>query len=245
MIVLSAGMQKAGSSWYCNLTNDLLVAAGYQNARDVRQRYHLHSIMRYRDCLIDRPHLIKLAAISIPHFLGNTFAVKTHYGPTGGVRLLISLKIAKATYIYRDPRDVVVSAFEHGQRLRREGKPHTFAKRDSIESAILFAQRWIEIWDAWTHYGRALLVRYEDLVADPVNELKQLANFLGLEVPEEALPKIVAAYQPENWSDSSLSQDLHFHKGAIGRYRQVMSPEQMRLCQELFGDYVRRMGYVL
>lgn len=244
MIVLSAGMQKAGSGWYYNLTNDLLVTAGYQDARAIRQRFHLHAALKYHNCLIS-PHPVKLAAILIPHFLGNTFVVKTHQGPSRGLRFLISSKIAKATYIYRDPRDAVVSAFEHGQKLRQEEKTLSFAKRDSIEAAIVFAQRWLDTWDEWIHYGQALLVRYEDLVADPLNELKRLADFLALEVPADVLLQIVTTYQRRNWSDSNgQSRGLHFNKGAIGRYRQVMNPEQIDLCVEYFGDHLKRMGYM-
>ena len=41
MIILSTGMPRAGSGWYYNLTNDLIIAAGYQDGHKIRQRYHL------------------------------------------------------------------------------------------------------------------------------------------------------------------------------------------------------------
>jgi hypothetical protein len=41
MIILSTGMPRAGSGWYYNLTNDLIIAAGYQDGHNMRQRYSL------------------------------------------------------------------------------------------------------------------------------------------------------------------------------------------------------------
>ena len=37
MIILSVGMPRAGSGWDYNLTNDLMLANGAQDARQIRQ----------------------------------------------------------------------------------------------------------------------------------------------------------------------------------------------------------------
>ena len=36
MLILSVGMPRAGSGWYYNLTHDLIVSSGGQDARQVR-----------------------------------------------------------------------------------------------------------------------------------------------------------------------------------------------------------------
>lgn len=244
MIVLSAGLPKSGSAWYFNLTNDLLVAAGHQDVRAVRQRYHLHSVIKYATCQIDSASRLAKPLILVPHFLGNTFVIKTHAAPTGQVRALISAGIAEATYIYRDPRDAAVSAFEHGCRLREEGKTHSFAKLDTMEAAIRNVQRHLEAWDAWVKYGRALMVRYEDLLADPVEELERLADYLALDVPTRVLPQIATTYQPANLPQIIKEKGrLHFHKGITGRFREIMTGKHLDLCRQQFGDYLTRMGY--
>ena len=47
MIIISAGMRKAGSGLYFNLTNDLLVAANMQDVRELKTKYELESILKY------------------------------------------------------------------------------------------------------------------------------------------------------------------------------------------------------
>jgi len=240
MIVLSAGMQKSGTGWYFNLTNDLLVVAGYQDVRAIRQKFRLHSILRHYNCNIGKPTPFELALVAIPHFLGNTFVVKMHGAPSTWIRFLMSTNIMKATYIYRDPRDVVISAFEHGQIIRSRGETHTFGKLDSIEASILYVKGLLTNWDKWTQCTQALIVRYEDLVADPIGELKRLAGFLSLSVSSEGLHRIVATYKIDQ---SNEVKGLHFNKVAAGSFRYVMNQKEQDLCKKYFRDYLQRMGY--
>ncbi len=50
MLVLSVGIPKSGSGWYFNLKNDLLIAAGHQDVRDIRKKFNLESCMKYYNC---------------------------------------------------------------------------------------------------------------------------------------------------------------------------------------------------
>jgi len=232
-------MPKSGSAWYYLMTNDLLVAAGHDDACAVRRRYRLDVVLKEQVCRWNGPRLLK-PLVLLPHLAGRTFAIKMHGRPHNLVRLLVGMGAAKATYIYRDPRDAALSAYNHGQRRRVKGQGGTFAQLETVESAIDWASKRAAAWDKWRRYGRALMVRYEDLIADTVGELQRLAGFLGVDISAEMLESIVQRYQSQNIQQGGA---LHFHKGVVGRFRQVMSPEQIALCQERLGDQLIRMGY--
>ena len=69
-IVLTATLQKAGSLWFLNMVNDLLIAAGHQDYDYVRRKYHLDWFIRESGHMpILRLH--KALQLLIPHFLGN------------------------------------------------------------------------------------------------------------------------------------------------------------------------------
>ncbi|RME59924.1 hypothetical protein D6779_03200 [Candidatus Parcubacteria bacterium] len=241
MIIISAGMQKAGTGWYFNMINDILVAAGHQNVRQIRERYRLHSILKYQNCNMGRLLFPKFALLMLPHISGHTFVVKTHEAPTPTLRLLTKAKITKSLYIYRDPRDAAVSAFEHGVKLRKAGETHSFARLETPELAIQAARRWCSIWEAWSQFPSTLLVKYESLVHNPRHEIARLVEFLGVNLSLDVLDKIVTNYQRDRTSDKS--DILHFNKGIIGRYREILTREQQELCQTELNSFLSKMGY--
>jgi len=243
MIVLSVGMYKAGTGWYFNLTNELLIAAGYRDVHGVRDQYRLHSVLERKNCTIRRPTLLNLGRVTIPHLLGNTFVIKTHRELTTSLRCFIASGIIKATFIYRDPRDTALSAFEHGQRIRRKGETHSFARLDTLEKSIHFTKQHFSRWDKWMQSGLALIVRYENLLADPLLELERLTDFLSISVPRPLLQQVVTNYQKGNVFSKEKLQALHFHKGIVGRFREVMSAEELSLCDKYFRDHLEKMGY--
>ena len=69
------------------------------------------------------------------------------------------------------------------------------------------------------------------------------AKFLGLGDEISVLQPIIDQYRPDQ--GSSQQKGTHFVKGKIGRYRQKLTHQQQQLCQEVFGDYLERMGYPL
>jgi hypothetical protein len=234
-------MQKAGTGWYFNLTNDLLITAGHQDIREVRQRFRLLPVLEGPNCVLNKPTPFNLARLIVPSTFGNTFAVKTHSGPTRAMRYLICAKIMKATYIYRDPRDVAVSAFDFARTQRGKGRSGGMARLQTMEDSIKFVRGRLAVWDRWIGCGRALVARYEDLMADPVNELGRLADFLSLDVRIEDLQRIVAGY--ERNGPKHHRSNLHFNQGIAGRFRSVMSQRELELCVAHFGEYLQRMGY--
>jgi len=245
MMVLSVGMQKAGTAWYFNITNDLLQAAGHQDIRYLRNRYHLQRFMTERNCNIGTPRMLKLLFVSLPHWFGNTYVVKTHEGPTKALLGLIDMGMVKATYMYRDPRDVALSAFEHGEKIRRSGSASStgFDRLTTMESAIEFASGLLPVWRQWAASGRALLVRYEDMRKNPYREGERLVKHLNIDVPQEVLRSIIEQYEIKNGSTESLPHPLHFNKGITGRWEEKLTEEQVELCRTLYGGYIRKMGY--
>ena len=112
MIVLSVGMPRAGSGWHYNLVHDLMKTTGCADAHQIREKYHLQNILTEVNCNIGVLSARRLARVTVPALMGNTFVIKAHSSPTSSSRLLQRLGLLRTTYIYRDPRDAMLSAYD-------------------------------------------------------------------------------------------------------------------------------------
>lgn len=243
MIVVSASMKKSGSGWYFNLTNDLLIHAGFEDVRELRKKYGLEKVMRDGNCRVNTRHPLKMGKLLVPHLRGNSFVIKTHRGVSATLKTMMTLGVAKSTYIYRDPRDVVLSALDHGQQLRDRGNVgNVLSHLHTVEDSVLYVKKMLDIWEEWTSESAALIVRYEDLVLNPQKELRHLADFLSIEIEDNDLEAILARYQKRNQSQSD-KRNLHFNKGIAGRFKETMSQKELDFCDQHFGSHLMKMGY--
>ncbi|MFC2054646.1 sulfotransferase domain-containing protein [Chloroflexota bacterium] len=241
MITLSIGMPRAGSGWFFNLTNDLLVASGFQDARYIRKRYHLQRVLTEVNCNIGAFTLPRLAAVMVPSLLGNTFTVKAHAGPTNTALSLIRRGMLLPTYIYRDPRDAMLSAREYGQRGLEKGRANTFSHLNDFDAALNFMLDYVHTGESWMACQEAFQCRYEDLLVNYNFEVDRLINFLKLDITGMSTLDVVNNYRPETAPTSQ--KGLHFSQGKIGRFRQEMTSEQQEIMSSVFGPYLDRMGY--
>lgn len=243
MIIISIGMPRAGSGWYYNLTHDMMTATGSQDARQIRERYRLQSILTEVNCNIGALTPRRLIAVLVPSLMGNTFAIKAHAGPTPFALALIRRNLIRATYIYRDPRDAMLSAFDYGQRALRKGRSNALSHLTDFEKSLNFMMDYVRIWDAWMQCNQVLHTRYEDLLDDYDTESDRLMKFLELDRQNLAVGDVIDKYRPQQ--AQSGQKGIHFHKGEIGRFRQKMTPEQQEILAERFGPYLIRMGYAM
>jgi hypothetical protein len=241
MLVISAGMQKSGSAYIYNIINDLLMASGGEDARRIKEKYDLDGIMKWRNNNIGdlkKGVLIKLLLIS---FWERKFAVKTHKGPSRLLELGLRVGLVKIIYIYRDPRDVVLSVIDHGKKIIAAGENHTFAQMVRFEDALTAVMAWIKVWDRYFALDNVLKVKYEDLLAQPESTITVICKYLGIKVELQNVQSILWKYHRDNHGADMTG--LHFNKAKTERYHEELSEEQLIILKEKIGDKITRMGY--
>jgi hypothetical protein len=240
MIVLSVGMPRAGSGWHYNLIHDLMKTTGCADAREIRERYRLQGILTEVNCNIGVLSLRRLVLVSVPALRGETFVIKAHSGPTRWSRLLSTMGLLRITYIYRDPRDAMLSAYEYGQRALTKGRPNAFSHLSDFEKSLAFMEDYVHIWEKWQAEKDVLIARYEDLLREYETETARLVEFLRLDGSKPEVQEVIEVYRP---GKAEGQQGLHFYKGKIGRYQESFSAEQKATLAKRFEPYLQRMGY--
>jgi hypothetical protein len=171
----------------------------------------------------------------------------------------------KIIYIVRDPRDVAISNYhwEMKQRAVKDGVP--------IEQ---FLPDWIDgkVWDRLGNWGDHVtswlstrgdrpgfvMLRYEDLIADPALELVKVANLLGIEPSPDRLARAadlssadrmrqLEQTQGKKWVQTRYTrQDKPFvRKAASGGWKSVLSPQSVAAIEAAWGDIMTSIGYPL
>jgi len=238
-LVLSASMESAGSGWLFNLTNEMLKSVGCSDVREVREQYGLDDVLQWDNCnvgFLDEASWDRLQPAIAD---GHTFVVKSHRKPTALARRLCAEGRVKATYIHRDPRDVVVSAYQRGKLRRANGHRDSFARLRTMDMATMWMRsRQIPVYDAWRSQPNTMIVRYEDLSDDGVEVLRLLAQHLNVDPTDADLQRLVSDYTGESARERT---GTHFIRG--GRRRDEMTSGQLWRCNRICGATISRMGY--
>lgn len=241
MIVVSAGMQKSGSAYIYNIINDLLASCGHQDARLIKEKYALTPIMRWHNNNVkslENRVLLEFFRISLKE---GKFVFKTHCEPTPLLNLMLRMKLAKVVYIYRDPRDVLLSAIDHGKKLIEDGKNVSFAQMVEFEDALSNVKSWIEVFKKYHANRRVLCIRYEQLMSEPEICIDRLSNYLNINPSKEVVQSVLYKYHKDN-PEADMT-GLHFNKAIVKRYETDLSDEQHTRFKSELANEIRLMGY--
>ena len=240
-MILSVGMPRAGSGWYYNLSHDLVVAAGGISARTIRARYALKPLLTEVNCNLGTLSFYRLIPAIFPLFFEPSYVIKLHAERRPLADWMITRNWIKPTYIYRDPRDALLSAYEYGQRMSAKNLTNAFTPLKTIKDAIHFMESYVPIANGWLQSRKTLSVKYEDLLADYDREVERLGEHLGIDSEHPACRQVVDQYRPKDKKPEG--KGLHFVHGKKGRHRSHLTDAQLELCDQLFGDFLAAHGY--
>jgi hypothetical protein len=242
MIYLVASMQKAGSTWVLAMINDLIIKQGGSYFGDVRKRFRMGWFVRPSGLM---PSIHPLAGLHllITQAAGRVFALQTYSKPNLTVKTFMKMGFFKPIYLFRDPREVARSMFEHGKRIREQKlqSDTTWDQLETIEDSIRYTATFMNAWRQWMAMPKVLTSTYEKLRQDTVGEMIKICGHLELSATPDVIEKVVARYHPS----SATETDTHPDKAGAASWKKVMTPEQIDLCHQLFGSTIEAMGYEL
>lgn len=139
----------------------------------------------------------------------------------------------KMIHMLRDPRDRYAASLEKWPSGR--GRAGGAAGRWSY--TVRFAER-----NLLRHPEAYLVVRFEDLVRDPRGELGRVCSFIGEDF-EERMLEMPGAEKHRDLLRQGSNTDGLLSPEHIGRYGEVVDPEEIEFIQLAVGSGMRRWGY--
>lgn len=241
MFVLSTSLHKSGSSLFAWYQKELI-----QNHFGITAQKEFELLVR-KGLINGVGHYASLKSgqtidslISISKRFG-PFVVKTHVGLTEKIAHEIKSHNIFATIIHRDPRDVILSAIDHGDRQRKANEHHRlFAKYVSVEKAIPLVKQRCAVALHWMSSGYVEIFKYYNLLTKPETELVRFCKVVGIEPDKQFITNIINKYS------NNLEKGKHqFNTGKLLRYKDEMTFEEIELCNKELGDEIIKMGYDL
>ena len=185
--------------------------------------------------------------------------VKTHNANTLVDRVpLLPLQItAGAIYLVRDPRDICISWAEHlgcsiDEAIDRMADDKFCITTDANLTHILSS--WSKHVNSYTGEQdfRVGLVRYEDLLTDPIAKFGGILRYMGIPVDADRLADAVVAAgfgslqaqeQAHGFGEKKHQNGLFFARGTAGHWREILTEEQIARIEARHYEAMQKHGY--
>jgi hypothetical protein len=147
---------------------------------------------------------------------------------------------AREIVLVRDVRDMVCSmlAFNAKRGFNAFGRADAPSDEHFIRGLRNSVKRLIDSWRE--RASSVYLLRYEDLVLEPMRTIESVLKYLGIDIDEASAARMIteaATDRHEGHRTASTPEE------SVGRWRNDLDAQQQALCMEAFGDLLPILGY--
>lgn len=191
----------------------------------------------------------------------NPTIFKTHNRneAVNGITLIPKELTKSAVYLVRDPRDMVISISKHMGKTIDESidliNYNDYGLNREESNVVHFVGSWSNHVRSWLEDDRfpVTIVRYEDMLLNPVESFSRILTGLNLAVEEERVKNALklcefsrVKKQEENdgFMEKSDFQDSFFSKGTSGYWKEILTSEQEEKLISHHEDMMIEMGYL-
>jgi LPS sulfotransferase NodH len=183
----------------------------------------------------------------------NYLAVKEPNGSLSAPLIMEAFPESKLVFLVRDPRDVVASLLDAAKKgswydydryeasvadALRSGGLASSGRRSEDEFVEQLARNYVtnisavrEAYEKHSEDAR-ILVRYEDLRANPLEWAARICETLGLEASREQLEQAVRKRSWENIPEDSRGEGKFHRKATPGAWREDLTPRQAEIVEK-------------
>lgn len=226
--IIIAGYPKSGNTWFRQLSIGAFHGIPLDSLSD--------DVVQHINPDIDRQRLY-----SRPY---PTMLFKTHALPKPEYRRVV--------YLVRDGRDAIVSWRCMFEKKGIKIPWRSFLSDPSSSSRFSWGHHLAE-WNQNRHRAEILVIRYEDLLKDTVNELLRFCKFAGVSRSREELQSIaeMASFERSKererlWGVSTPDwpQGKSFHRqGKAGAFERELPDDVKTKFESLYGNWLDHYGY--
>lgn len=236
------GYPKTGTTWFWLMLSRLLVKSYDLPEEDVTKlilytpwKWPFGQKLRAEIPVIYTTH-------NMPGFWSDrNYEMNLHLSPFKGKRIIL---------LIREPKDTLVSLYFHNA-YRRVPSVFTGSMTEMVYDETYGIESFLHYYKTWYDYRilfkDVFLVRYEDHRENPVEMVRNAADFIGINNLSDSIVEDVVAFSSfDNMKNMEKRQDIvrrsvsslpsngfKVRKGKIGGYKEYLSEETIRYVDEL------------
>ena len=261
-LVWMFGSGRTGSNWLMRMIGESagcarweeprigsLFAFYYSQAGD-RKNKHFILGLPYKETWLKsvRSFILKGASVRFPEIgEGGYLVIREPTSSNGAPLLMEALPESRMIFLIRDPRDIVASSLagsrkggwlyeRHFQSNRErhyaeaEKNPDAFVRRRA-NMCLQHVNGAKQAYEA--HGGYKVLVKYEDLIDNPLATMQYLYSTLEIPVNEEVLARTVEKHSWKNIPKDKKGEGKFHRKGISGGWREDLTSEQVEIVESV------------
>ncbi|NHZ86445.1 MAG: hypothetical protein GWP19_11280 [Planctomycetia bacterium] len=243
-IIFITSLPKSGSTWLSNMCSGL---DGFDLFAPIK--WNTYIAKEWDDSRWDlNEDIFKEFRNKLAVIRGHTWAIPKN---------LNVLEQSNLKYIIgvRDPRDKLISEYWHSRNFPGHWA-HDQAQKLSISEFITYklesgefekeTLNWIRNWLKNRDIKKSTVIRYEDMLNDPITVLKKIFNFLGFKIEQKKIENIIEinSFDKITGRKRGESDDTKFiRKGVSGEWKTIFSKEQKLKFSKIGDDIIEKLGY--
>jgi hypothetical protein len=274
-LVWLASYPKSGNTWTRNFLHNILRGEGGEGESfDINQMtglttwdsgqqwYQPHLDNPLEECSKEQVAAVRLKANeSMAAATPDLVFVKTHNAMVAdrGAPMINPKFTAGAVYIVRNPLDVAISYSFHLNKTIDETIKFMNLKGMQSQNAEKMAYEvqssWMENVYSWTRKENPSLfvMRYEDMLANPVKTFGKLVNFLKIKVSRRQLDeaieassfkKLTAQEDEKEFQEKPKDAEKFFRKGESDQWKETLNKDQIEEIVRVNREQMSRFGYL-
>uniref|UniRef100_A0A8C6VPA7 Sulfotransferase n=1 Tax=Naja naja TaxID=35670 RepID=A0A8C6VPA7_NAJNA len=169
-------------------------------------------------------------------------------------------KRAKVIYVFRNPKDVLVSSYHFYKMLTFMETAKEFdAYFERFLAGKVPSSLWLDHIEGWyAHKGdfNILFLSYEEMKKDLRSSVLKICNFLGRELTEKEVDDVVdkatfdnmkmdprANYKLLNPTIADTSKGVFLRKGIVGDWKNIMTVAQSERFDRVFKERMEKLPF--
>ena len=124
-------------------------------------------------------------------------------------------------------------------------------KKDRLEAINYYSQLWIvnmqNIKKGFDRHSPKLklMIKYEDLKKETLTILKTIYNFIGIQIADDDLQKLIKVHDFKNIPDSEKGKGKFTRSAKSGGWKTNFDKEEQELMNSIMGKTLDKFGYMI